>query len=274
MRCRFFKLSCGSNDHVELAIFATRSWRWEPPLGRAIVGAPILYSILVGISPRFLSKHNPSITLTDQPTLKTPWSTRSNHHESRASSTLHSHQPTAGSQSRPHLSTSHNTREMTNPDTPTQIILSYLDGTRPSSWQSTTKWPFQTMPSSAQRKLWMRFLISSYMRYAPYWKMEPIAPNFSSTHTQPNTYVERQPSPNPSLPSSLSLSEYLKIENSSPHSAENGVRCYQLATDVQILRAFRSKEQLYIASNGGLYGEKGTYIASDGGLYGKKGTFG
>ncbi|KAI2494430.1 hypothetical protein MHU86_20113 [Fragilaria crotonensis] len=61
--------------------------------------------------------------------------------------------------------------DMCDPDRPNRILLCYLDGSRPSDFEPSSKWPRQDKPSKSQQRLWKRFIRSSYLRYPPYWKV-------------------------------------------------------------------------------------------------------
>ena len=54
---------------------------------------------------------------------------------------------------------------------PSTISLSALDGERSLDWIINPLWPRQETPTRQQRRLWKRFITSSYLRYIPYWKV-------------------------------------------------------------------------------------------------------
>ncbi|KAI2502514.1 hypothetical protein MHU86_11946 [Fragilaria crotonensis] len=148
--------------------------------------------------------------------------------------------------------------EMVDPTRPSAINLDYLDGIRASDWQSHSEWPRQAPPSSRQRRLWKRFVSSSYLRYIPYWKSSPGGPNNSILQQQqhPTSWV---PSKEPAAPphSFDSLKAYMRTLNRSQARMVSGVE--QLVPDVQLWRAMRSRARLHIASDGGLQGQQGTF---------------
>jgi hypothetical protein len=202
---------------------------------------------------KFLAKHNMSITLTDQPTLQLSGLkdhfVMSPQHLSRYSKIQQYDINLV------RLFLQVNTlADMTDPKTPNQIRPEYLDAKRPLGLASSYNWPRQASPTIAQRKLWKRFLVSSYMRYVPYWKEAPLT---SQSPIRGSALVETSiPLDTPS-PTSMPLSDYLKILPRSQRRMLSDVE--QIATDIQVWRAFRSREQLYIASDGGLSGNQGTF---------------
>jgi hypothetical protein len=144
--------------------------------------------------------------------------------------------------------------DMTDAAQPNQILLSYLDGIRPQQWKETMRWPCQATPSMAQRRLWKRYLVSSFLRYVPYWKQNPI----SKSSGLGSPFVELPEHPhNPETGSTMSLMEEISTLPRTQRRMVADVK--QVATDLQIWRAFRSHDRLYIASDGGLLGHEGTF---------------
>jgi hypothetical protein len=137
--------------------------------------------------------------------------------------------------------------ELTDESNPSRIDLSYLDGQRSSEWISSPRWPRQQQPTASQRRLWKRYLSSSYLRYIPYWRDVPSCSSVTSI-------VESSPS----APTSFStLKEYITTLPRTQRRLLADVE--QSATDLQIWRAFRSKAKLYVASDGGLHDDRGTF---------------
>lgn len=137
-----------------------------------------------------------------------------------------------------------------------RIHLSYLDGARPSDWEERMRWPRQAPPSAHQRRLWKRYISSSFLKYVPYWMQPPIQK--SSTLHPRSIFVETaSPSHVPASGIQFTLPEYLKTLPRTQRRMVSDVE--QVADDLQVWRAFRSHERLYIASDGGLDGQKGTF---------------
>ena len=130
--------------------------------------------------------------------------------------------------------------DMSDPVRPDRILSCYLDAKFPESSTRSETWPRQSPPSKAQARLWKRFLVSSYLRYIPYWKTRPgdssppplVTPIRSpSTFSDYSTYIS----------SCLSRTERRLLDGLD-----------QVASDLCIWRAFRSKSRLHLASDGGL----------------------
>ena len=124
-----------------------------------------------------------------------------------------------------------------------------IDGLRADTWEPNQLWPRQDQPTPFQRRLWKRYLRSSYLRYIPYWKRPPL-------QTKPQTPTQSEPILYP-LTTSQTIHDYVR---SLPKSQRRLLaELQQQATDRQVWRAFRSKAKLYIASDGGLDGNLGTH---------------
>ena len=116
------------------------------------------------------------------------------------------------------------------------------------------RWPRQAASSLSQRRLWKRYIVSSFLRYAPYWKQNPTLKSPRSH----SVFLESSAPPHiPDTGIKMSLMEYLKTLPRTQRRMVTDVQ--QVATDVQIWRAFRSHERLQIASDGGLSGHDGTF---------------
>jgi ribonuclease HI len=135
---------------------------------------------------------------------------------------------------------------MADPSRPNAILLDYLDAKRPSTWQSKSAWPRQSAPTPSQRRLWKRFLVSSYLRYLPL----RVTPPGLSTPQSP---------PPPSVPptSHQTFAAYLATLPRFQRRLIDGYQ--QTGTDGQLLRALRSRAHLPLASDGGLSGAQGTH---------------
>ena len=128
------------------------------------------------------------------------------------------------------------------------IDLRYLDGTRPCGWKSDERWPRQHVPTSSQKRLWKRYIESSFLRYVPYWKTIPIS---TTTSSSASTATAPHSATHDDLTSSIR--DLPSRQRRMLDSLE------QVATDLQIWRAFRSKSRIHIASDGGLHRRVGTF---------------
>lgn len=133
----------------------------------------------------------------------------------------------------------------------------YLSGKRKAGQKLRTHWPRQTDPTSAQRRLWRKFISSSYLRYGTKWR----SPLGSSLPQKRPLHQE--------IPSIVSLPQ-LHRGNESASLHEYIARLprwhtrllsqwKQESTDLQVWRAFRSRQRITIASDGGLRHRLGTH---------------
>ena len=138
---------------------------------------------------------------------------------------------------------------MTDPNSPNSIRLNCIDAQRPPTWTSTHSWPRQTSPTRQQQRLWKGYILSSYLRYVPYWKIAPIAASRSESPKRSSTPLHPEPM--------RSLHEHI---SNLPVKHRRLLDEYeQIATDNEVLRAFRSKGRVYVASDGGLHNTSGTH---------------
>ena len=123
-----------------------------------------------------------------------------------------------------------------------------LDGKRNPNTPISSLWPRQPKPSNTQRRLWKRFISSSYLRYIPYWKQNP------TTHQiQQEKPTVKQP-PNPAL----SLADCIRKLPRSQRRLLDSLT--QVATDDSLWKALRSRQWIHIASDGSLSSNKiGTF---------------
>ncbi|KAI2498643.1 hypothetical protein MHU86_15820 [Fragilaria crotonensis] len=135
--------------------------------------------------------------------------------------------------------------DMCDPDRPNRILLCYLDGSRPSDFEPSSKWPRQDKPSKSQQRLWKRFIRSSYLRYPPYWKVPQDKCLPPSATTVPSQSF-------PDLPSYIT-----SLSSRTERRLLDGLQ--QKASDLQVWRAFRSKSRLHLASDGGLSKNSATH---------------
>jgi hypothetical protein len=143
----------------------------------------------------------------------------------------------------------HTLADITDPQQPNVILLHMLDDKRSPHTPPSTLWPRQTEPSNAQRRLWKRFITSSYLRYIPYWKQQPTS-NTTSDH-QPLTHT------NPSLVPKISLTALISKLPPSQRRLLDSLT--QVAPDENIWKVFRSCTRVNIASDGGLRDKFGTF---------------
>ena len=135
--------------------------------------------------------------------------------------------------------------DMADPDQPNKIALRFLDAARHCDTALDPSWPRQEKPSATQRRLWKRFIVSSYLRYIPYWKSSPLPSSL------PATTLSLEP-PNPRL-----LSTVIKELPRTQRRLLDGLE--QMSTDDKIFKAFRSKIKLHVASDGGLHNNSATH---------------
>ena len=58
---------------------------------------------------------------------------------------------------------------------PNRIDLCFLDARRTEKFIPSPTWPRQSEPTASQRRLWKRYISSTYLRYIPYWRF-PLPP--------------------------------------------------------------------------------------------------
>lgn len=128
---------------------------------------------------------------------------------------------------------------LADPDRPNRILLDNLGAKRSASFVPSDTWPRQSQPTKAQICLWKRFITSSYLRYIPYWKTTPVSKQSTVPVVPPQT---------------SQMTNFLEYISHRLRRTErrllDGLK--QIATDLKIWRAFRSKSRLHLASFGGL----------------------
>ncbi|KAI2493079.1 hypothetical protein MHU86_21463 [Fragilaria crotonensis] len=134
--------------------------------------------------------------------------------------------------------------DMCDPDRPNRILLCYLDGSRPSDFEPSSKWPRQDKPSKSQQRLWKRFIRSSYLRYPPIGKSPGQMSSSFSNYSAVAVF--------PDLPSYIT-----SLSSRTERRLLDGLQ--QKASDLQVWRAFRSKSRLHLASDGGLSKNSATH---------------
>jgi hypothetical protein len=136
--------------------------------------------------------------------------------------------------------------DMVDPLQPNKIATRFLDAERQCTVVPDPSWPRQDKPSASQRRLWKRFLASSYLRYIPFWKNPPLPSSKASAN---------DPAIPPTSPSSLS--SVVKQLPRTQRRLLDGLE--QISTDAKIFKAFRSKGKLHVASDGGLHNNAATH---------------
>jgi hypothetical protein len=129
------------------------------------------------------------------------------------------------------------------------IDVHYLDAVRPPDFVVDESWPRQSVPSNAQRRLWKRFIRSSYLRYVPFWTSDPRAGiTLSAQKSRASATANKR---------DKNFSEYLTSLPKTHRRLLDGYE--QIASDTQIWKAFRSRRRLHFATDGGLHSQKGTH---------------
>lgn len=127
------------------------------------------------------------------------------------------------------------------------IQSEYLKGARPSDFLADPGWSQQETPTGPQCRLWKDFISTNFIRYPPYWKtpLGPLLPLDRDPH------MSSDPLATPLPPIEYaSLQHFLKAI---PRFYNRLLSFYeQVATDVQVFRAFRSRRRLEIISDGSL----------------------
>ncbi|KAI2498581.1 hypothetical protein MHU86_15925 [Fragilaria crotonensis] len=138
--------------------------------------------------------------------------------------------------------------DMVNLEKPNTLQLEYIDATRPDTWTDDSRWPRQEFLTASQRRLWKRYIQSSFLRYLPYLKDPPDLNAPSALHPPIDT--------NRALATEYpNLKEYVRSLPKSQRRMLTDLE--QVSDDITVWRAFRSKARLYVASDGGLKGHPG-----------------
>ena len=140
---------------------------------------------------------------------------------------------------------------------PGAVSLLALDGRRSANHITNPLWPRQPPPSRAQVRLWRRYIASSFLRYLPFWKTQSLHSHEFTQVSMQRSNPEPKVSNTPSPTSFHTLKDYIKSLSWTQRRMLHTVK--QKATDLQVWRAFRSKERLIIASDGGLDNQIGTF---------------
>ena len=110
-----------------------------------------------------------------------------------------------------------------------------------------SNWPRQADPTKAQRKLWNRFITSSFLRHSSYWHNPPPVPVLVPSNLEENE-AEQESLTLRGMIKQLPWTERRMVESMS-----------QLADMEAVNAAFSSKKTITIASDGGLKGTNGTF---------------
>jgi hypothetical protein len=136
------------------------------------------------------------------------------------------------------------------------IHETFLHGQRREGQKIRTHWPRQSPPSTYQRRLWKKFISSTYLRYDLKWRtpMGPALPHHRPPYKDLPSIDPLQHQPGNEC---ASLRAYI---NRLPRWHKRLLSIWtQEATDLQIWRAFRSRKRITIASDGGLKNRLGTH---------------
>ena len=133
----------------------------------------------------------------------------------------------------------------------------FLHGLRSEGQKIRTHWPRQAAPTVSQRRLWKKFISSNYLRYGLKWKSQ-LGLSAPQQRPQPIGHPRvDEPAQKGSGQAHTSLSEYI---GRLPRWHKRLLTQWtQDATDLQIWRAFRSRQRITIASDGGLKDRRGTH---------------
>ena len=127
----------------------------------------------------------------------------------------------------------------------TNICIHHSEGTRRPDQhvELETRWPRQPQVTPTQQQLWKRYIASNYLRYGTKWQSPINLLTPTEPALQPTEYY--------------SLVAYLQ-SLSTPY--QRLLFTYeQESTDLEIWRAFRSRQRLTIATDGSLLLQEGTF---------------
>ena len=132
------------------------------------------------------------------------------------------------------------------------VCSDMLNGVRrPGQHIRSKTWPRQEAPTAPQKRLWRKYITSNYLRYGTKWKncLQPY--NADRTRRPPPEYLPQSPTHYPTLRSHI---------KSLPTWFRQLLCDYtQLASDVDVWRAFRARRKIIIASDGSLTDTAGTF---------------
>ena len=119
-------------------------------------------------------------------------------------------------------------------------------------------WPRQDAITSSQRKLWKSYISSNFLRYDRYWR-HPLGDTRPAYRPRAPWAPTIQPIMGDSTPATLApdLTTYM---SHLPRWHQRLLSHHrQEASDIQVWKAFRSRQRLTIASDGGLRYQIGTF---------------
>ena len=112
-------------------------------------------------------------------------------------------------------------------------------------------WPRQTQPTAAQITTWKHYIETNYLRHGTRWKNKLELPPAQPSPSPPTEYLPRSP---------IHFTTFHEHIKSLPTWYRRLLFDYrQVATDLEVWRAFRAKRRLIIASDGSLTHEAGTF---------------
>ncbi len=218
---------------------------------------PISYPTPTCISWAFLADHNLKITITDQPEIILKSANNAPIMQNSHLKRYFKGQQRDINLVRLYLQET-TLADLIDVNRPSAVSLPALNGQRQTDHIANPRWPQQQTPSRSQVWLWKRYNFSSFLRYIPLWKTPPLSQTELSKLPIAPSNLEPKVTHTPTPASSFhTLKDYIKSLPMTQRQMLQSVN--QKATDLQIWRAFRSKERLIIASDGGLNNQIGTF---------------
>ena len=133
-----------------------------------------------------------------------------------------------------------------------------LRGYREDSQKLRDNWPRQDQLTASQRRLWTRYISSNFLRYDRHWK-QPLGDTRPAVRPRSPWLPTITPIMCDALPviECPNLAHYLSLL---PRWHQRLLSNYQQdASDIIVWKAFRSRQRILIASDGGLRKKLGTY---------------
>lgn len=152
--------------------------------------------------------------------------------------------------------------DMSTPDGQ-DIFPKMLNGEKEPSKEEvrfTKGWPRQHTPTASQRRLWQRYIRANYLRYGTKWQRSlgvVFAPHQRSTPQSDDLINVITNKPLANTVQATSLKQFIQTL---PQWHKRMILHHrQIATDLQVWRAFRSRQRITIASDGGLKDRTATF---------------